>query len=150
RRQSIFPRALTACLSSYLVKHMHSAEDTQVRMAQRGDRAAFEELVRRTSRLVFARLYLETGDTHLAEDLLQETLWTAYRSLEQLEEPGKFRSWLLRIAQNIAIDAARRGSRQKRGPEPAKAVEGLRLVPAPEPGPDAQAEREELRQKVLA
>ncbi|MBI3408796.1 MAG: sigma-70 family RNA polymerase sigma factor [Planctomycetes bacterium] len=129
---------------------MLNAEDIQVRMAQRGDRAAFEELVRRTSRLVFARLYLETGDTHLAEDLLQETLWTAYRSLEQLEEPGKFRAWLLRIAQNIAIDAARRGSRQKRGAEPAASVEGLRLVPAPDLGPDAQAEREELRQKVLA
>ena len=30
-----------------------------------------------TSRLVFARLHLDTGDVHLAEDLLQETLLRA-------------------------------------------------------------------------
>jgi RNA polymerase sigma-70 factor (ECF subfamily) len=129
---------------------MLDAEDSLVRRAQRGDRSAFEELVRRTSRLVFARLYLETGDTHQAEDLLQETLLSAYRTLDQLEEPGKFRSWLLRIAQNAAIDAARHGSRLKRGPEPKEGTERLRLVPGPSPGPDEQAERDELRQKVLA
>src|SRR6266849_6502854 len=96
---------------------MIDSEESLVRSAQGGDRAAFEELVRRTSRLVFARLYLETGNTHLAEDLLQETLLTAFRSLGQLSEPAKFRAWLLRIAQNQAIDAARRGLRQKRTPE---------------------------------
>ena len=38
-----------------------------VQQAQAGERAAFEELVRRTSRLVYARLFLETGDRHLAD-----------------------------------------------------------------------------------
>ena len=128
---------------------MHDAEDFLVQSARRGDRAAFEELVRRTSRLVFARLYLETGDSHLAEDLLQETLLTAYKSLDQLEDAVKFRPWLMRIAQNAAIDAGRRGSRLKRGPEPQQGNEGLRLVPGPDPGPDEQAEREEMRLKVL-
>src|SRR5687767_12829480 len=97
---------------------MIDAESTLVTEAQRGDRAAFEELVRRVSRLLYARLYLETGDAHQAEDLLQETLLTAYRTLKQLTEPAKFRSWLLRIAQNTAIDAARRDHRQKRTPDP--------------------------------
>src|SRR5687768_9462092 len=73
---------------------MLEAESTLVSQAQRGDRAAFEELVRRVSRLVYARLYLETGDAHQAEDLLQETLLTAYKTIGQLTEPGKFRSWL--------------------------------------------------------
>src|SRR5436305_13945554 len=97
---------------------MTDSEHVLVRRAQEGDRSAFEELVRRTSRLVYARLYLETGDAHQAEDLLQETLLTAYRTLRQLAEPAKFRAWLLRIAQNLAIDAARRAQRQKRTPEP--------------------------------
>src|SRR5712692_10057700 len=97
---------------------MTDAEIALVRNARAGDRAAFEDLVRRTSRLVFARLYLETGDTHQAEDLLQDTLFTAFRSLDQLTEPGKFRAWLLKIAQNQAIDAGRRNLCKKRTPDP--------------------------------
>ena len=87
---------------------MVDSEIALVRKAQVGDRAAFEELVRRTSRLVFARLYLETGDRQRSEDLLQETLLTAFRRLRWLEDPKSFRSWLLTIAQNLAVDAARR------------------------------------------
>src|SRR5438093_8621509 len=109
---------------------MHDSEEILVGRAQRGDRAAFEELVRRTSRLVFARLYLETGDTHQTEDLLQETLLTAFRSLDQLAEPSHFRSWLLKIAQNIAIDASRRKLRLKRGPEPEPGSSDLRPIAA--------------------
>jgi len=121
---------------------MNDLEANLVRSAQRGDRAAFEELVRRTSRLVFARLYLETGDTHQAEDLLQETLLTAFRNLDQLTEPDKFRAWLLRIAQNQAIDSARRKLRQK---------QHLALMrPESVSMSDEDAEREELRKQVLA
>ncbi len=123
---------------------MIESDETLVRSAQGGDRTAFEELVRRTSRLVFARLYLETGDTHQAEDLLQDTLLAAFRSLDQLTEPAKFRSWLLRIAQNQAIDATRRGLRQKRKEKPNL------LVMRQESSPSEEAERGETRQKVLA
>ena len=123
---------------------MLDAEDKLVESAKRGDRAAFEELVRRTSRLVYARLYLETGDAHQAEDLLQDTLLTAFRTLSQLVNPAKFRPWLLRIAQNQAIDAARRTMRLKRTPNE------LRPYPNPAPPPDEQAELVEQRQQVLA
>jgi RNA polymerase sigma-70 factor, ECF subfamily len=121
-----------------------------VRSARDGDRAAFEELVRRTSRLVFARLYLETGNTHRSEDLLQETLLVAFRSLSQLEDPRRFRSWLLKIAQNVAIDAARRDLRKKRtGPAPAN-MHLLHGVAGKEPGPAERMEKEEMRGQVLA
>ena len=75
---------------------------------QAGDRAAFEQLVRRTARLLFARLYLETGDPHKAEDLVQETYFVAWRSIGQVTEPAGFRTWLLSVAHTVAIDAARR------------------------------------------
>ena len=67
-------------------------DEDLVLSAQRGNRAAFEELVRRTSRLVFGRLYLETGDAHLAEDLLQDTLLRAFHGLGQLQEPATLRA----------------------------------------------------------
>ena len=127
---------------------MIDSETTLVTQAQRGDRAAFEELVRRVSRLVYARLYLETGDAHQAEDLMQETLLTAFRTLGQLTEPDKFRAWLLRIAQNAAIDAARRDSRQKRTPDPDRLKLHQASIEAHRP--EERIEKEEQRQQVLA
>jgi len=126
---------------------MTDSDEILVGRAQRGEHAAFEELVRRTSRLVFARLFLETGDSHQSEDLLQETLLTAYRTLGQLTKPDKFRSWLLKIAQNLAIDAARRESRKKRTPEPQ--IVKLRQDAVVMLRPEEYAEKEELRQQVL-
>ncbi len=128
---------------------MSHAEKDLVRKAQDGDRTAFEELVRRTSRLAFARLVLETGDSHRAEDLLQETLLLAYRSLGQLTDTAGFRGWLLAIAQNVAIDAARRDARLKRA-EPPRADTPLMVVPANGPPPEEEAQRRELRDRVLA
>jgi RNA polymerase sigma-70 factor, ECF subfamily len=124
---------------------MNDSESSLVRRAQQGQRAAFEELVHRTSRLVFARLHLETGNLHEAEDLLQETLLTAYKSLKQLAEPDKFRAWLLRIADNTAINAARREGRLKRTPPDQEALgRGL-----PTAAPDERVEEEERRQQLL-
>jgi len=125
---------------------MTDPEEALVRRARSGDRAAFEELVRRTSRLVFARLYLETGDSHRAEDLLQETLLTAFRSIRELGEARAFRPWLLRIAQNTAIDAARRDSRKKR----ASSANALPRIAGASPPPDDHLEHQEMREQVLA
>ena len=127
---------------------MSDADTALVLRARDGDQAAFEELVRRTSRLVFARLYLDTGSVHRAEDLLQETLLRAFRSLRRLDNPAGFRPWLLTIAHNTAIDAARKAARQKRaGPTEDKP---LGAIPANGLSPEDAALREELRQQVLS
>ncbi len=129
---------------------MHETDEVLVLEAQRGDRAAFEELVRRTSRLVFARLYLETGDNHAAEDLLQETWLRAYHALGQLQQPGTLRAWLLTIAQNVLTDAARRDARHKRAAPPRAGPDVLASLPGPAPLPDEEAARAELRERALA
>jgi len=116
-----------------------------VRRARDGDRAAFDELVRRTSRLVYARLVLDTGDAHRAEDMLQETLLRAYRAIGQLEDAKQFRPWLLAIAQNVLTDAARRDARLKRA-EPPRSETPLAELPA---AAQADPQRDELRQQVL-
>lgn len=93
---------------------MDETDEVLVRRAQQGDRAAFEELVRRTARLLFSRLYLDTASTHRAEDLVQETLLIAWRSIGQVTDPSGFRPWLMKIARSTAIDANRHSSRKKR------------------------------------
>jgi RNA polymerase sigma-70 factor (ECF subfamily) len=128
---------------------MSETDSKLVSRAQEGDRAAFEEMVRRTSRLVYARLYLETGNAHRAEDLLQETYLLAYRSLHRLEDPAGFRRWLLAIAQRALVDASRRDGRLKRAP-PAPSDAPLSAIPGKCPLPEEEVLREELRQRVLA
>lgn len=128
---------------------MSDPEAALVAAARGGDRPAFEELVRRTSRLVFARLYLDTGCVERAEDLVQETFLLAYRSLAKLADPAGFRSWLLSIAHNALIDDARRSTRLKRR-VPASAEVPLDAVTSAGPSPVEAAEREELRLRVLA
>jgi RNA polymerase sigma-70 factor (ECF subfamily) len=129
---------------------MTDLEEALVRSARDGDRAAFEELVRRTSRLVFARLYLETGDAHRAEDLLQETLLIAFRSLRELTDVRGFRPWLLKIAQNLAIDASRRDLRQKRTPPAGASSVPLKTVTDHALRPEDQLAQDEMRAQVLA
>ncbi|MBA4064040.1 MAG: RNA polymerase [Isosphaera sp.] len=117
--------------------------------ARSGDRGAFEELVRRTARLVYARLYLDTGRADRAEDLVQETFLRAFRSVGGLADPAGFRPWLLAVARTVLLDDARRAARRKRlAPVPAE-VPVSALVDGG-PGPDEDAEREELRERVLA
>lgn len=129
---------------------MADSEEALVQSAKAGDRGAFEELVRRTSRLVFARLYLEVGDTHRAEDLLQETLLIAFRSLKDLSEARAFRGWLMTIAQRVAIDAVRYDLRKKRAAPPSAGMSMLANVADRSSNAEVQLEREEQRGMVLS
>jgi RNA polymerase sigma-70 factor (ECF subfamily) len=113
-----------------------------VRRAQGGDRAAFEQLVRRTAKLVYARVYLDTGgNRHRAEDLVQDTFLAAWRRIGQVVEPATFRAWLITIARHSAADSRRREGRRKRRPRiglPTSDAGAAELAdPAPTPAEDA-------------
>ncbi|REJ75508.1 MAG: sigma-70 family RNA polymerase sigma factor [Acidobacteria bacterium] len=69
-----------------------------VKACRRGDQSAWEELVDRYQRLVFAiprRAGLPESE---AADILQETFLTLFQKLDELEKPGKIRSWLVTTA----------------------------------------------------
>ena len=130
-----------------------ASDESLVARSRAGDRAAFEQLVRRTARLVYSRQYLETRDAHRAEDLAQETFLAAWRSIGQVDDPRGFRTWLLSVARTVAADDYRRQNRKKRraasGVAPYGADQGGRghrgvdQQPDPAPPPDESAEREE-------
>ena len=128
---------------------MNDTDQSLVTRSQRGDRPAFEELVRRTARLVFARLYLDTGDSHRAEDLVQETYLIAWRRIGQLKDAAGLRSWLFSIAHSTLIDSIRREGRKKRS-GPREDADALDRVADGGASPDSQLEREESRQQVLS
>ena len=129
-----------------------SSESALVAASQRGDRLAFEELVRRTARLLFARAYLETGDRHRAEDLVQETFLVAWRSIRQVTDASGFRPWLMSILHTATIDAQRRESRKKRGgAERRNEGEATYLRLADDrPTPSESTEHKEERERTLA
>ena len=124
-------------------------DDGLVRRASGGDRGAFEELVRRTTRLVYSRLYLETGSREQAEDLVQETYLRAFRSIRQVTDPKGFRSWLLTIAQSVAIDAYRQGSARRRAAPPRVGQDAVAEKAAPQEEPVDITERREKVRVVL-
>jgi RNA polymerase sigma-70 factor (ECF subfamily) len=125
-------------------------EAALVRRSQAGDRAAFEQVVRCTARLVYARAYLETGDRHHSEDVVQETFLVAWKRINQVTEPAGFRTWLLTVTRTVAADARRRESRKKRwGSRHAQPTEFASEVPDGLPGPAESAERREQRERML-
>ena len=83
-----------------------------VRGTLAGDLAAFEQLVDRHRPVVY-RVAARVVGREEAEDVTQETFLRAYHRLHRFRGESAFRSWLLRIAHNTAVNAARR-----RRPEP--------------------------------
>jgi RNA polymerase sigma-70 factor (ECF subfamily) len=123
------------------------SDQTLAQRSRAGDRSAFEQLVRRTGRLVFSRLYLETGNAHEAEDLTQETFLVAWRKIHHLDDPASFRGWVLAIAVSVHLDAIKARNRKKRG-QPGST--GMEIVPDASPTPPEHLEQTEQRQQVLA
>ena len=68
-----------------------------VSRAQAGDLASYEEIVRRFQASAFSRAFSILGDSHLAEDAVQDAFVEAYRNLGSLLAPEAFPSWFQRI-----------------------------------------------------
>jgi RNA polymerase sigma-70 factor (ECF subfamily) len=87
-------------------------EPETIRQAQRGDHAAFEELVRLYLPDVYRLARHIARNEQMAEDITQDTFLNAYRGIRRFGWRSKFSTWLFRIAHNCAVDAVRRASRQ--------------------------------------
>ena len=82
--------------------------------AQRGDQAAFEEIVQRYQQIAFRVAYVITGSAAEAEDATQEGMFKAYRALSSFRTGAEPRPWLLRIVANEARNRARSAGRRLR------------------------------------
>ena len=70
------------------------------RAARRGEREAFERLVRETAPGVYALAFRLLGNEHDARDAAQETYLRAYRSIGRFRSEAAVTTWLYRIAAN--------------------------------------------------
>lgn len=97
-------------------------DETLIEYARNEDLAAFNVLVERYQRLVFAVCSRLLLDPQHAEDVTQETFIRAYTALDQYYG-GSFRAWLLRIATNRSYDLLRHSQRRPADSYEAQTVE---------------------------
>jgi RNA polymerase sigma-70 factor (ECF subfamily) len=82
------------------------------------DQDTFSALYERTARPLWVFLWRKTGDTQLADDLLQETFYRFLRTPNVFESEAHRRNYLFRIATNVAHDSRR--NREVHVPLPAE------------------------------
>ena len=80
---------------------------------EQGDQAAFDLFVGRYGRRLMAFGQRMCGNREDAEDVLQDTLLTAYKGLHRLRDPGAVRTWLYRVASNACLMKRRKQARSR-------------------------------------
>lgn len=83
-------------------------EASVIRRAQRGNVAAFEQLVRQHDRAVLRLALHLTGSQEDAQDIYQEAFLRAYRNLGRFRFASSFYTWIYRIVTNLCLDHLRR------------------------------------------
>ena len=137
------PRALRAPSPRARIQAVHADALTDGELLQRvagGDQGAFELLYSRFSRAVYGFALRRLGDRGRAEDAVQETFASVWRSARSYKpERGPGAPWLYAVARNAIVDRTRaRSEPPMEAPETASA----------EPGPSEEAERSWLSWRV--
>jgi RNA polymerase sigma-70 factor, ECF subfamily len=99
--------APVACATSTFNNPRLAGDATLVRETQKGDKAAFEELVYRYDRAVLRLALHLMGSEHEAQDIYQEAFLRAYRNLPRFRFECSFYTWMYRIVTNLCLDHLR-------------------------------------------
>lgn len=87
---------------------------------QRGDRAAFTELVGKYQQPIYNFILRTLRDETEAEDLAQNTFVQVWKSAQRYKANARFTTWLFTIARNLCLNEIRRRSRH-----PAESLDGF-------------------------
>ena len=116
-------------------------EEMLVRRAQRGDRVAFDALVRLHDQKILRLVMQIVRTPELAKDLYQEAILKAYRALGNFRFESSFSTWLHRVATNVCLDYLRRqGNREEISTKPGEDGEVELLDTVAEGRPDLNPE----------
>ena len=111
-------------------------DELLMRAVQGGHLDALGELFERYHGPTFRFLSRTTGDPALAEDLVQDVFVRILKYRDTYDAASRFDTWLFRIARNARTDHLR-----KKAP-PTGSVDDALEVPARDPGPARQFERQ--------
>lgn len=83
-----------------------------VRLAQRGDVDAYDQLMQRHQSKIYGLIYNMTSNQQDAEDLLQEVFLKGFKVIKRFKGKSSFYTWIYRIAINRTINYVKK--RKKR------------------------------------
>ncbi len=116
--KTTFHPGILSCLRSHVVSAppyvfkfacMSYDDDSRLaRRVQKGDRQAFEQILGKFERPIYAFIYHFFQNNALCEDLTQETFLRAFRFIDSFRPKEKLSTWLFSIARNLCIDELRK------------------------------------------
>ncbi|MBI3981484.1 MAG: sigma-70 family RNA polymerase sigma factor [Gemmatimonadetes bacterium] len=127
---------------------LSAASDQEVvAWARQGREEAYRERLRRYQPSVFALIYRIVRHRERAKDLTQETFVKALNALDSYRPEFRFAPWILRIANNRAVDYLRRNRLDSPDPDcppdsitpgqiDARAIQVANRSPSPTPNSD--------------
>ena len=83
-----------------------------VEAARDGDHEAFEVLASAAGDRLYRFAWLVLGDSHQAEDAVQDAIVRAWQGLPELRDPERWEAWLHRLIVNACADQGRLRMRQ--------------------------------------
>lgn len=122
-------------------------EKELIQACQKGDEAAFEELIRLHEKKVFALCRRMCRDEDDALEAAQDTFLAVWRGIGSYRADAAFSTWLYRLASNACLDLLRR--EKKHGGDVSLDDEEARIEPSdPAPQPEEALERAETQRMV--
>lgn len=115
-----------------------------------GDRAALDELFRRYRGVAYRVAYRLLGNEADALDAVQDGFVNALTHLDRFGGRSSFKTWLLRVVCNAALDVGRQRKRDERVPQAPRDPSPDRFGPDDAAPADAGLERADLRRTIDA
>lgn len=75
-----------------------------VKQLQDGNMSVFDDIYYETKNLVYYTILSILKDSHLSEDLMQETYLKALEKIHSFKPKANFKSWIVTIARNLSIN----------------------------------------------
>jgi RNA polymerase sigma-70 factor (ECF subfamily) len=112
----------------------------------RGEKEVLEELFRRYRQVAYRVAHRLLGNEADALDAVQEGFIKALKNLPGFEGRSTFKTWLLRVVSNAALDLGRqRGRKESLSLDAVQADDPEQIIPDTVSNPAANLEREDLR-----
>lgn len=115
-----------------------------------GDRGALDDLFRRYRGVAYRVAYRLLGREADALDAVQDGFVNALLRLDRFAGRSSFKTWLLRVVCNAALDIGRQRRRDERAPQGPPNPSPDRFGPDEQPPADAGLERADLRRTIDA